>query len=147
MAGLQNEQRWSRVSMHTENWSLVVSRPLNYLPTSGPMCKTERRMLYIEDRDHSLPLSGDSDRSCSMFGRDFVVGGEDAADGGDAAESVPSRAASGLRTSLVSFFPSTRKLIETLPESICVGLILLVFLFHGRCACPTASSTVFSLRE
>jgi hypothetical protein len=90
--------------MHTENWSLVVSRPLNYLPTSGPMCKTERRMLYIEDHDHSLPLSGDSDRSCSMFGRDFVVGGEDAADGGDAAESVPSRAASAL-IMLSVFFP------------------------------------------
>jgi len=54
-------------------------------------------MLYIEDHDHSLPLSGDSDRSCSMFGRDFVVGGEDAADGGDAAESVPSRDASALK--------------------------------------------------
>jgi hypothetical protein len=67
------------------------------------MCKTERRMLYIEDRDHSLPLSGDSDRRCSMFGRDFVVGGEDAADGGDAAESAPSRAASALRM-LISIF-------------------------------------------
>jgi hypothetical protein len=54
-------------------------------------------VLYIGDRDHSLALSGDSDRSCSMFGRDFVVGGEDAADGGDAAGSAPSRAASALR--------------------------------------------------
>jgi hypothetical protein len=94
--------------MHTENWSLVVSRPLNYLPTSGPMCKTERGMLYIEDCDHSLPLSGDSDRSCSMFGRDFVVGGEDAADGGDAAESVPSRDASALRMLSVFFPPNPR---------------------------------------
>src|SRR3954451_15154601 len=70
---------------------------INYFPTSGSMCKTERRMLYIEDRDHSLPFSGDSDRSCSMFGRDFIAGGEDAADGGDAVESAPSRAASALR--------------------------------------------------
>jgi hypothetical protein len=76
------------------------------------MCKTERRMLYIEDHDHSLPLSGDSDRPCSMFGRDFVVGGEDATDGGDAAESAPSRAASALR--MLSAFPSTRMLIESL---------------------------------
>jgi hypothetical protein len=59
-----------------------------------------------------LPLSGDSDRPCSMFGRDFVVGGEDATDGGDAAESAPSRVASALR--MLSAFPSTRMLIEAL---------------------------------
>lgn len=58
-------------------------------------------MLYTEDRNHSLLLSGDTDRSCSMFGRDFVVGGEDAADGGDVVGSAPSRAASALRASLV----------------------------------------------
>ena len=81
-----------------------------------------------------------------MFGRDFVVGGEDVADGGDAAESVPSRASSTLRM-FISIFLSTRLLIEILPESICVGLILLVFLFHGRRACPTAPSTIFSLRK
>ena len=63
---------------------------LGYLPTSGLMCKIERRMLYTEVRNHSLLLSGDADRSCSMFGRDFVVGGEDAADGGDVVESAPS---------------------------------------------------------
>jgi hypothetical protein len=57
-------------------------------------------MLYTEDRHHSLLLSGDADRSCSMFGRDFVVGGEDVADGGDVADSAPSRAASALRTLL-----------------------------------------------
>jgi len=51
-------------------------------------------MLYTEDRNHSLLLSGDADRSRSMFGRDFVVGGEEAADGGDVAESAPSRLAS-----------------------------------------------------
>jgi hypothetical protein len=102
-------------------------------------------MLYIEDRDHSLPLSGDSDRSCSMFGRDFVVGGEDATDGGDAVDSPPSRAASALRT--LSAFSVHEKVDGILPESICVGLILLVFLFHGRCACPTAPGTVFSLRK
>jgi len=38
-----------------------------------------------------------------MFGRDFVVGGEDASDGGDAAESAPSRDASALR--MLSAFP------------------------------------------
>jgi hypothetical protein len=105
-------------------------------------------MLYIEDRDHSLPLSGDSDRSWSMFGRDLVVGGEDAADGGDAAESAPSRAASAL-TTLISIRSRRRKLLtgKTLPESICVGFILLVFLFHGRRACPTAPSTVLALRK
>jgi hypothetical protein len=96
VAGLPKEQRESRVSMHTENWSLVVSKTFNYLPTSGPMCKIERRMLYTEDRNHSLLLSGDADRSCSMFGRDFVVGGEDAVDRGDVADSAPSRAASAL---------------------------------------------------
>jgi hypothetical protein len=45
-----------------------------------------------------------------MFGRDFVIGGEDATDGGDAVESAPSRAASALRM-LLAFSPSTRKLI------------------------------------
>jgi hypothetical protein len=96
--------------MHTENWSLVVSRPLITSPQAGRCAKRERRMLYIEDRHHSLPLSGDSDRPCSMFGRDFVVGGEDPTDGGDAAESVPSRPTSALR--ILSALPSTRKLIE-----------------------------------
>jgi hypothetical protein len=93
--------------MHTENWSLVVSRHLITSPQAGRCAKRERRMLYIEDRHHSLPLSGDSDRPCSMFGRDFVVGGEDATDGGDAVESAPSRAASALR--MLSAFPSNEE--------------------------------------
>jgi len=53
-------------------------------------------MLYTECWYHSWLLSGDADRSCSMFGRDFVVGGEDVADGGDVV-SAPSRAASALK--------------------------------------------------
>jgi hypothetical protein len=91
--------------MHTENWSLVTSRP-QLPPQKRADVQNGTRILYIEDRDHSLLLSGDADRSCSMFGRDFVVGGEDAADGGDVADSAPSRAASALRTLLA--FSSAR---------------------------------------
>jgi len=55
--------------------------------------------------NHSLLFSGDADRS-SMFGRDFVVGGEDVADGGDVVESAPSRAARALKAFMLdsSFF-------------------------------------------
>ena len=102
-------------------------------------------MLYTEDLHHSLLLSGDADRSCSMFGRDFVVGGEDAADGGDAAESAPSRAASALGKTLA--FGPRGYLTESLPESIYARLILLLLFFHWRCASSTTPGTVFSLRK
>jgi len=85
-------------------------------------------MLYTEWIDHSLLLSGDADRPCSMFGRDFVVGGEDVVDGGDVVESAPSRAASALKAFVLdsSFFS---------------------FFLYWRCASPATITTVFSLRQ
>lgn len=80
---------------------------LTLLPPHKPAdAQTERIMLYTEWIDHSLLLSGDADRPCSMFGRDFVVGGEDVVDGGDVVESAPSRAASALKAFVLdsSFF-------------------------------------------
>ena len=57
-------------------------------------------MLYTESFDHSLVLFGDAERSRSIFGRDFVVGGDDPVDGGEVArEESPSRAASALHPS------------------------------------------------
>ncbi len=47
VASLPKQQRVSRgINAHRElagHWSLA---DLNYLPTSGPMCEAERRMLY-----------------------------------------------------------------------------------------------------
>ena len=46
----------------------------------------ERKVFYSRRvRSHSLPFSGDLARGWSTAGRSFVVGGDDAADGGDAA--------------------------------------------------------------
>jgi len=94
--------------MHTENWSLAVSRPFITSPQAGRCARRNEECCTQSGRDHSLLLLGDADRSCSMFGRDFIVGGEDAADGGDVAESAPSRAASALNAFTLdsSFFCS-----------------------------------------
>jgi hypothetical protein len=106
VAGLQKSkaQAGYQCTPRFGHWS-SVDPPITS-PQAG-RCAERNEECCTQDRNHSLLLSGDADRSCSMFGRDFVVGGEDAADGGDVADSVPSRAASALRTLLV--FSSARK--------------------------------------
>ena len=80
-----------------------------------------------------------------MFGRDFVVGGDDVADGGDVVESTPSRAASALCYGIS--FVSCDSNCKFLPKSIRVGFILLILFFHWWSASPAAIPTVFSLRQ
>jgi len=84
----------SRVSNARRSWSSLGPLP----PHSSPRKHEHGKECCTGDIiHHSCELSGDGERSCSMFGRDLVVGGEEALDGGDvASDSDPSSAASAL---------------------------------------------------
>jgi len=82
---------------------LVITFDLATSPQAG-RCANGTKTVVHRVINHSWLLSIGA--SCSMFGRDFVVGGEDVADGGDVVESAPSRAASALKAFVLdsSFF-------------------------------------------
>lgn len=124
---------------------------LTDLPTSRSWTLNETKGIVQETNDHSLPFSGDFDRCRSIVGRSFVVGGDDAADGGDAAWLVdsPSRAASALKHVNVRL-DVLYQVRESSPKGIRVGLIsifLLILLPLWRSASPTAGSAIFATAQ
>ena len=124
---------------------------LTDFPTSRSWILNETKSIVQETNDHSLPFSGDFDRGRSIVGRSFVVGGDDAADGGDAAWLVdsPSRAASALEQVNVRSVVSCQ-CRHSSPKGIGAGLISvfpLILLSLWRCASPTAGSAVFAAAQ